>query len=302
MYKLLLPIKNLLYAIDEMMNLKDKIKKEIVNILQSDLNSASLQKLQFLSVIFNLHINQTFCLKRSIFYESVPIFKKQIRVNNLIKLYTDKFQCSEIDLNIQSGLKGIYYGNIKFQMKHENDPQLFLGKSIIPDMNEVVGVECSNLKIIIIEKETIFDQIIKYFTPYEILFVCGKGYPCKNTIKLLELLSIKTPFISCLTDFDPFGLHIFLNYKKYIKNLIRIGIGYEDIFEYPVNRSNCIELNKYDLRKIQTLKNTIVRDEAEFIEGIGLKMEMEILFNEHNFDVKQFINGKIKKSINKQKR
>lgn len=119
--------------------------------------------------------------------------------------------------------------------------------------------------------------------PMRFLIICGKGYPCKNTIALLKRLSPTVSNIFCLTDFDPYGFHIFLIYKRSIPKIQRIGLCVEDLFENRINYSECIKLNERDLKMIEKIRkmedSEKLLEELDFMEGLGMKMELEIVFN-----------------------
>lgn len=269
-------------------NFVDLIKNEAENLFSEIFQKSTLQKLKFLEIILQVLKLNLKIKKRAIFYQSVPVFENQGKVDYLIKFYTKRFGCEQEDLNIRSGTKGICFGRVNIRFHDGNISSTDVNdKSAIPDMEDVKSVDCYYKKILIVEKEAIFDRIIQNQN-LDFLVVCGKGYPCKNTIRFLKMLDA---CLFCLTDFDPFGLHIFMNYRRYV-NLSRIGIGYEDIFNNNVDRNSCIKLNKYDYRMIEKLKKDDVSEEAKFIEGMGLKMEIEIVFNQPDFNIYEFFRSK----------
>ena len=52
--------------------------------------------------------------KRSVYYQAVPIFKSQNKVNSLISYFMKKFNCEMSVLNILAGSKGIFNGELIF--------------------------------------------------------------------------------------------------------------------------------------------------------------------------------------------
>ena len=201
----------------------------------------------------------------------------------LISKYKHKFACQMENLYIKPGLKGLVYGKMDLIL---NQSQLLSleGKSLIPDMTEINDVSHTIKTVLVIEKDTVFSKV----EDPSLIIVCGKGYPCSNTLKLLKLLERKSN-IFCLTDFDPYGLHIFTIYKKYIRSIRRIGLCSDDLFRHKVTVQQCIELNKYDLKMIERLKNTEVKDDAMFIEGLGMKIELEMLLNRTDFNILDYL-------------
>lgn len=265
-----------------MNKIKEDIQNEVLLILSSCIDESKLRSLRFLQIVYRHVTTGDFILRRSIYYEDVCIFKNQGRVNSLISRYTKRFQCMQEDLRIKSGSKGIFHGFLIFYYK--DFVSHAAGRNLIPDMDEIEKIECENQNVFVIEKESVLDKVVSKTH----ITVCGKGYPCRNTIKLLKLLEDKCR-IFCITDFDPYGLHIFTNYQKYIKSIRRIGIGYDDLFKYKVSEVSCVGLSAHDLKMIQRLKETDVRDQAAFIEGLGYKLEMEAIFNQVGFCIDYFI-------------
>lgn len=279
-----------------MEQIKESIITEAKAILSEPMGECSIRKLKFLQIVFELVCSGRRLVKRSVYYQSVPIFGSQRVTNSLIKHYTGKFKCRQEDLNIRSGLKGIFSGSLTFHTIREGSTpvdELVLEQNsgIIPDMNDIRAVECSYKTILVVEKETIFNRIVQDREACkDMLVVCGKGYPCSNTMSLLRELESCCKIL-CLTDLDPYGLHIFLTYKKSIGTIERMGIDHGDLFRYKVDRDDCIPLSIYDLRMIKVLKETSMREEAVFLEGLGYKMELEILFNQSGFSFSEFMAG-----------
>lgn len=267
--------------------LKEMIEEEVTSILSSSMDDTVLGNLKFLQIVYTRLNSENLVLRRSIYYEAVGIFKNQNRVNSLIGHYSKKFGCNQEDFKIKSGSKGIFYGQLTFHYK-KRLVQVH-DKNLIPDMDEVESVECEVQNVVVIEKESIFNKAIGNMH----ITVCGKGYPYKNTIKLLKMLESRCRLF-CLTDFDPYGLHIFLNYKKQVKNIVRLGIVYEDLFKYKISFESCIDLTKYDHRLLKVLKDSEVKEQAVFIEGLGFRLELEAIFNQSNFEFVHFLNEKLK--------
>lgn len=267
------------------MSLILNIRSQVISILNSPISHSSLSKLKFLQIIHSSLLKDTFISKRSIFYSSVPLFKSQNIVNSLIEKYSKIFQCNQDSLKVKSGLKGLLSGNIKFILNN-NDTVFINGKSLIPDISTVKEIQHDYKTILVIEKDTIFDKILSNNMNY--MVVCGKGYPCKNTINLLKRLSSTISNIFCLTDFDPYGIHIFLIYKRNIPKIQRIGLCIENLFKNKLNYDECIKLTERDLKMIERIRkgegDEGVLKELEFMEGLGMKMELEIVFNSEKYE------------------
>lgn len=252
---------------------------ELEKILLNTLNQTAYRKLKFLHSIHGLIQSSRRINRRTLFYDAVPIFGVQSRVDSLTKKYTKIFECKQEDLHLTTSLKGVFHGRIVFILRDSTQIE-WIGKHQIPDMDEVVRVIHGYDRALVIEKDTIFSRVAGDGH----LTVCGKGYPCQNTLRFLKMLEgVK---MDCLTDFDPYGLDIFLVYKKNLPGIKRIGLSIKDILRYKVKKEDCIELNYFDRRLLGRLRREEgVWEEAEFIEGLGMKMELEILLNRVDFDI-----------------
>ena len=119
-----------------------------------------------------------------------------------------------------------------------------------------------------------------------ILLICGKGYPCMNTLKLLTLLNIKTYGIF---DFDPHGLEIYMCYKKSNISINKIGINLHQVIN--ISCTKYIKLTKLDYVKIKNLcRYTELKDELIYMRDNDMKIEIESVFNDSGFDLCEFIN------------
>ncbi|ELA42144.1 uncharacterized protein VICG_00787 [Vittaforma corneae ATCC 50505] len=266
-----------------MKDIHQNIQEELESVLEGFIDETAMKKIKFLQSIHSLIKSGQSMNKRTLFYDSVPIFKTQNSVNKLVKRYSRVFGCEQRDFNIKSSLKGIFHGRIILIMKNSKRIE-YEGKNLIPDMDDVIEIKHNYKVAMVIEKDTVFSRVEseRYLT------VCGKGYPCQNTVKFLKMIE-STVKIYCLTDFDPYGLHIFLVYKKKI-DMVRIGLKIEDILKYKVKKHDCICLNGPDKRMIERLKRySEIYNEVEFIEGLGMKMELEILFNRMDFDIFEYL-------------
>ena len=263
-----------------------QIENEIVIILQKQLNEISLSKIKLLQISYSLIKANKFINKRSIYYQAVPIFKSQSRVDTLLTYYMKKFGCEMKCLNVKAGLKGIFYGNLEFVFQN-NERISLKGHCLIPDMGNIVNVEHKYSLIVVVEKETVMSRVKNE----EFLTICGKGYPCTNTLKLLQKLEPKVQVI-CMTDFDPHGLQIFLTYRKTIKEIKRIGLSSEDILRYRINRNECIQLKDREIKMIKEIKKKVegyLIEEIDFMEGMGMKIELEAVMNQVNFDIMKYL-------------
>ncbi|KAL6121754.1 hypothetical protein NUSPORA_01275 [Nucleospora cyclopteri] len=264
-------------------NICQKIQEECTYLLSSaSLDHIFLRKLKFLNICYiNINKNE-FINKRAVYYAAVNIFQNQTVVDRLIDLYTKKFNCEMQDLFIKPGRKGFFEGSLTI-IKEEIKLNLE-GIQLIPEMTEGTEIECNSLIALIIEKESVFNRI----HCKNVLKICGKGFPDKNTLKMLTLLPPKIK-IFCLTDFDPHGLLIFLNYKKSVKSLIRIGIDFSDIFEYKIKKEDIIKLSNKDRSLLKGLMFTEEKENAKFLIGFNHKIEIEAIFNSKNVEINEYL-------------
>lgn len=259
------------------------IEEEMEAVLNRSINKNALKRIKFLQCIYTSVSRNEYINKRSLFYSSVPVFGLQASVDRLVKEYSKQFGCSQADLRIKSSQKGLFEGNVVFLLKN-GERMIMKGKYLIPDMEEVLSIEHSYETVVVIEKDTVFSKV----SAGGHLTVCGKGYPCQNTIEFLRHLQ-GSARILCFTDFDPYGLHIYTVYKENILKINRIGLKVEDLQRYQVDRSACISLNMWDRKMLDKLKagkyKNELKFEIDFIEGLGLKMELEIIMNQNDFDI-----------------
>ncbi|KAM0678111.1 endodeoxyribonuclease [Binucleata daphniae] len=259
--------------------------------------------------------------KREIFYQSVNVFKKQDCVNKLILRFTKMFNVRQEDLLITTSLKGLFNGNLSFKINNkylhiqnyylckENTKQqstcIKYESCLIPDMSSVESVATNATTVLVIEKDSLFSFICtlcrqnKMFN--NVLFVCGKGYPCYNTVKLLSMLN--NCKIYGIFDYDPFGMHIYCVYKygtktntTKITNMQRIGMCASDLFEYKIDENELIDMNMYDKRLLFKMYNAYpeLHEDILFLQGLQKKMEMEI-FTSKSYD---FIISYLVKKLN----
>ncbi|KAM0680070.1 endodeoxyribonuclease [Glugoides intestinalis] len=266
-----------------MKDLLSLIQEEMEAVLNRNIDKNTLKRIKLLQGIYTSVSRNEYINKRSLFYSSVPIFGVQANVDRLVKEYSKRFGCSQAELRIKSSQKGLFEGSVVFVLKN-GERVIRKGKYLIPDMEEISSIEHSYETVVVIEKDTVFSKVSNrgYLT------VCGKGYPCQNTVDFLLHLQGAVRIL-CLTDFDPYGLHIYTVYKEKVLNINRAGLKVEDLQRYRVERSACISLNQWDRRMLDKLKrgkySQELKSEIDFIEGLGLKMELEIIMNQDDFDI-----------------
>ncbi|KAI5170895.1 meiotic recombination protein SPO11 [Pancytospora epiphaga] len=268
-----------------------KIRFETRMCLLKCRNMSMLRRLAFLSVVYTSIKSGIYRTVRGIYYDHANIFNTQHCIVNLIKLYTRRFGCERRELFIKASLKGVFEGIIAFNVIENNEEMLvrMSGKNLIPDMTTVVSLRHSFRRVLVIEKDSVFSAL----TGQGHMLICGKGYPCWNTLALLEMLE-GTAEILCMTDYDPHGIDIFMVYRKRIPSMRRIGLCSSDLFRYNIDVSSCIGLREWDLKTIERLEkvpklNDSIKEELKFMEGLGYKLELECLVWNERFRIDDYI-------------
>lgn len=274
--------------------IKILIEEDTRSILKNLKSLAQIQKLKFYAIFYEM-VSEGLCrTKREIFYMAVPVFKTQSVVDKLVKATSERVGKS-LDQYITASLKGLYFGPIKF---YSYDGVIHNSK-LIPDMQKVYKVECTADSMVVIEKDALFSFITERTKRDDILFICGKGYPCRNTMRLMQAIKVRKYGIF---DFDPYGLHIFSIYRKGLEkseqdNFIRLGITSQDLFDFKVSENDLIEMKARDLKYIE---NMIKRGVCEsllpdlmFLKGLGKKLEMEAFITREPYFFEHFINTKV---------
>ncbi|KAL6930297.1 hypothetical protein ACO0R3_003413 [Hanseniaspora guilliermondii] len=169
---------------------------------------------------------------RDIFYKNVEIYdKKQQNFNFILEKFLGTLQVDRSLFNINAAQKGEYFccDNLKIL---ENDKLNILvkGKNLIPKSNgldslaEVAITDLETpLNLLIVEKDAVFSDIISNIDKMLLskwLIITGRGQPDKATLDFVCKISrsnqIKAIYV--LTDLDPYGIYIGLNYMNSVMN------------------------------------------------------------------------------------
>lgn len=281
------------------------IKSDTRKILSTNVTLPKIQKIYFYSLIIEMINKKIFRNKREIYYLAVPLFKNQSTVDRLVNNLSKDFPL--INNFVKASFKGLFYGKIEYLL-NDKIIKSFNKIELIPDFSLIKEIKFYDKFCLVIEKESLFDFICNFNKIKDCLLVTGKGYPCKNTIKFLEKVTIP---IYGLFDFDPFGFNIFLNYSKYIK-INRLGLVLEDILvkkNIKINQINnelnilkeksneLIPLNKYDYRMIKSLEEKApeLKNDLLFLKGLGMKIELEAFVKKDSFFYENYVKEKLKR-------
>lgn len=274
--------------------------------LLTELKSRTLvMRIRLHEIIIEMQESGTSRNEREIFYMDVNVFRTQSIVKRMISSIASELQVSKHELGVRNTLKGTFIGKLTFIKcdglstmeicSLENTPQL------IPDMSKVREVFCEYKKVLVVEKDTIFQRIASEAGRERclegVLLVCGRGYPCKNTMLLLKMIENKTT-ISGFFDFDPFGIHIFCIYKygsrmnpdMRVEAITRIGVCGEDVLEKNECEDGFSGLNGHDLKMIDKLmKFKDLASDLLFLKKTNKKIEIEAFFSKTSEERRHFL-------------
>jgi meiotic recombination protein SPO11 len=297
-----------------------------------ELRSPSLVKrLRLLEILHLVQSTQISKKSREIYYMAANIFGSQRTVDRLIRSFAEKYGLTHAELGVSSALKGIFIGNLTFikrlagtclgaeekglapcagtpcekyaSLSYDNSRE-----NLIPDMCDVLEVVCMYETAVVIEKDTTFSKISLMLKARglfeEILFICGKGYPCRNTLLLTRMLQDKARIYG-LFDFDPYGLHIYTVYKHgsasapglKVEAMKRMGLGRKDVEELMPMEDALIPLSASDLKMMGVLgKYKELECDIAFLRGLGRKVEIEALLCNDGKSLETFLITALKSS------
>ncbi|XBW34549.1 hypothetical protein QEN19_000111 [Hanseniaspora menglaensis] len=196
--------------------------------------------LMFISVLKELITiieNEKILVLRDIYYKNVSIYDYHQKNFDIMLNKITKFSgIKRSDFNVIAAQKGQYYTFSDLtvrSLKNVTLPSLLIksGKNLIPtcfnnnieDYDFLLGTNVPT-KVLIVEKDAVLADIAANINPKlskTWIFVSGKGQPdllTKNFIRMLyNSKSIKEIYI--LTDLDPYGIYISLNYMTSIFDL-----------------------------------------------------------------------------------
>ena len=203
---------------------QDKIKRNGTN-----------NTLMFINILYelnNMSSHSKELVLRDIFYKNVDIYdKKQQNFNFILEKILGALQVDRSIFNINAAQKGEYFccNSLKILVNNKLDV-LIKGKNFIPilkrldplDKISIPNLE-TPLNLLIVEKNAVFSDIINNIDKEllsEWVIVTGRGQPDKSTLDFVCNMSksqqIKEIYV--LTDLDPYGIYISLNYMNSIMN------------------------------------------------------------------------------------
>ena len=282
--------------------LQRAIRGEIERTLRTGKQERILPALKFLAILYNLQHTRLPIQKRSVYYLAPALFKSQARTDALLRKACKTLKCGLGSLYIRPSLKGLFWGAVRFRMKSGSEVCLE-GRNIIPDMESVASVECQARHIVVLEKDTLLHRV----ADSRILAVCGKGFPCTNTLRFLQAIC-GDAWKVCLTDFDPHGFLIYMQYKKAVSSVRWLGLSSDDLLSTGMAASEKRALTAQDARIIDNLRSRLtpqcgpdcpvscwhrsVLAELDFMTGTGAKFELEAVLLEDGFRIAEYLRSR----------
>ena len=275
------------------------IREETLKVSKDIRSIQNVRHLKLFEIIHNMVRTGIKKTKREIFYSSPKLFGRQEIVNRMIDRFLKQKNLSMIDLNVCASLKGLFYGEVEFV---EKTRKYKLNKDLIPDMNDIIEVNCIFEHVIVIEKDSMMSFIKEVFRKYEkrsnFLLITGKGYPDHNTTNFLQKLEKNGSKIYGLFDLDPHGLNIFKIYRRRVASIRRIGITSSDVLKYRVKKEDLILMTDRDFKLLKSLKHEknlgdSFQEDVLFLEGLRRKMEIEIFTSQKTDFILEYLESQI---------
>ncbi|EAL49301.1 DNA topoisomerase, putative [Entamoeba histolytica HM-1:IMSS-B] len=203
--------------------------------------------------------------KRHIYYLDKNLFKHQRVVDEIVKKLSEKvFHLPKEDFHIVAAQKSFFCGNITMVRETKTTQITPEKETVIPLISTMKNtqIKTTATHILIVEKYTVFSQIIKtsWFSMNKnnILIITACGFPDSATKYFINLLISSNQQIKlcCMVDFDPFGLDIFNNYIRLDREypiLSPIRLLFFNYIQQSINNipsSSKIPLSLIDQKKV----------------------------------------------------
>lgn len=232
--------------------------------------------------------------------------------------------CSRVHLHVLAQVKGVVYGDLKYQLKKGGEIVDCLARKEgvqIPNSNNPISKVESNAKfIIVLEKDSILQRVLNqesktnFIRNYKVIMITAKGYPDVNTRVFLNFLWSKLNIpILALTDADPHGFEIVCSYKfgcyqsayegpnAAIPQMRWLGLLPSDVAKLSIPESKTLPQTDIDRRKISSLLSRPYlrdkpawKDQLVLMQSTGRKAEVEILDDSGEFLVSTYLPNKLR--------
>lgn len=164
--------------------------------------------------------------KRNVYYTDVAFFKNQATVDQVIDNISNCLGVAIENLGINASQKGLLWGNLEISLNEGGTTYKFSeeqGDALIPLLPSNLITEKIHFKfnpigrpsrIIIVEKDAVFQSLIKLRKGRNELLITGKGFPDRLTKKFVHIVTkyFKDVPVFAFVDADVYGLMIVSEY------------------------------------------------------------------------------------------
>lgn len=163
---------------------------------------------------------------RDVYYSNVELYGDQRKVEGGLSNIANNLRLGSRDsLNILPAQKGLCFSPLEILVQTNGQETLIAANtsSMVPYLaqNSIVHIvtpkdaECK-LRVIVLEKEAVYNKLITTDTIQDTIFITGKGYPDFLTRLFLNRLQSNTCILDwrIYTDADPHGVDIALKYMR----------------------------------------------------------------------------------------
>ncbi|CEJ89784.1 hypothetical protein VHEMI05609 [[Torrubiella] hemipterigena] len=174
-------------------------------------------------------VSGTIYTKRHVFYQHQELFQRQSIVDELVDDVAATLHVDRHDLNIVASAKGIFCGPLIIYCRDGSSldgRQGDLGTPV-PMTRSISKIDTQSVRwLLVVEKDAIFRSLVSTrFWENSLagpgIILTAKGFPDLMTRAFLVFFQSQYPNIPmfALTDFDPYGIHIFGCYAIGSKSL-----------------------------------------------------------------------------------
>ena len=187
---------------------------------------------------------------RDIYYGNIELFESQQMVEMLFQRIEAMFNVEKLFFNVVSTQKGLIYSGPRLQI----GSQLFHAEcQLVPyDQGEMIVQQNQQLKVIVLEKDAIFQQLIQCQEMIkDWIIVTGKGYPDHLSRELLHKLDLSLQGnvqFHIFTDSDPYGIDIVTKYMVKCPRLIHKGVLLNQLITRNTESNSMLVLLPLSLR------------------------------------------------------
>ncbi|KAI6229516.1 TP6A-N domain-containing protein [Aphelenchoides besseyi] len=176
------------------------------------------RQIRTLVQIFTLLVNERRATKRDLFYQGKHLYGKQDRLDRNVSKFCRFFSRARYELNVMSSGKGCVMGRLQLVNKYGKILNFDAAPiAIVEDLCDFEHIFIDTTFILVVEKDSMFRSLIDngFFEHLpDVLLVTARGFPDFSTRYFLRwLLDMRPIPLFVLVDYDPFGFHIFMEYR-----------------------------------------------------------------------------------------